>query len=1044
LAPFALRRIAWTFVALSLITAPTWAVDGGLIAFVTQRDGNGEIYTMAPDGSEQTSITHNAGEDTDPVWSPDGERIAFISNRSGAPDIYTMDADGANVERLTNDGASENHVRWAPDGSKIAFLDGPPNRHNPSVITVIDLGSGLRHTVTPAVGFSWSPDGTRFAYATRRTDLLPPVDGVVMIDADGDNLLTLSERTLGINIGGYRHTTPIWTPDGGRVLYSLNLTRSLERLISVETTSATPDGVLRAHPTWGSPVSISADGRFVASVTLYRDPLYGSTLEVHATDGSASHVLGQVWYDFVVSWAPDGSALVRTEDGDIYIHSSDGQLRERLTVEGGRTPAWQPTAREPLAAFPTLKVVSPGEDEELPASATSHELLIRMADHSGAWQWRLDSPFPAAGPGGGTTVAGGLSATITGLQAGRHHAIYIAPVTPTGELLQPAFVAVGRFRVAYPDPSPDLSDSYIAFEGEDGLFAVRPDGDDMRRLTTTDGYRDTHPTWSPDGARIAFASDREGQMDIYVLARGNVGPTRMTTHASNDFDPAWSPDGTRIAFTSARDGHDEVYLIDVADGSVARLTRTEHGAEEADWAPDGSSIAVSYGPEGWHRANLGLVDPATGGITDLGAVGDVGRPAWNPLGAPILYARDITYPGSFAYTMNPDGAEQTSLGRSLPPRYLDWSPDGAMVVFYGDGGLVLSRPNGEQKTPIDGVNAEYATPAWSPVGAVPPDGAELVTSVDDPVEIADGVTLSAGLTTLTLSSTLTDLAVDGLSLSDGPSSVMVSDLIRAGATLCLQLSGTATVGVVGESGRVIGGSDFALVGPGEYVVNFPRPVTLAATGSALHAPTRGGESMGGASEAWAFVVIPRVRDGSHVPLGARVRVAGPGGLATTLDVADEIQRVVAWVGTPRNPVVRVGTPIRVALETTGGYRLGDATTTRVTADDLRRAFAIVDIETRADATRLLPNYPNPFNPETWIPFELREASEVSITVYDARGSVVRTLHLGARLSGFHVGRADAAYWDGRNYLGEPVSSGVYAYELRAGTHRTTRRLVVAR
>ncbi len=94
------------------------------------------------------------------------------------------------------------------------------------------------------------------------------------------------------------------------------------------------------------------------------------------------------------------------------------------------------------------------------------------------------------------------------------------------------------------------------------------------------------------------------------------------------------------------------------------------------------------------------------------------------------------------------------------------------------------------------------------------------------------------------------------------------------------------------------------------------------------------------------------------------------------------------------------------------------------------------------ATRLMPNYPNPFNPETWIPFELSDAAEVTVRVYGQDGSVIRTLDLGYRAEGYYTTGGDAAYWDGRNESGEQVASGVYLYELQAGDYRAMRRMVI--
>ena len=95
-------------------------------------------------------------------------------------------------------------------------------------------------------------------------------------------------------------------------------------------------------------------------------------------------------------------------------------------------------------------------------------------------------------------------------------------------------------------------------------------------------------------------------------------------------------------------------------------------------------------------------------------------------------------------------------------------------------------------------------------------------------------------------------------------------------------------------------------------------------------------------------------------------------------------------------------------------------------------------------TKLLPNYPNPFNPETWIPYQLAEAAYVKIHIYDVAGYLVRTLDLGTKPAGNYMSREQAAYWDGRNDMGEGVSSGVYFYTLVVGDYQTTRRMIVAR
>ena len=93
-------------------------------------------------------------------------------------------------------------------------------------------------------------------------------------------------------------------------------------------------------------------------------------------------------------------------------------------------------------------------------------------------------------------------------------------------------------------------------------------------------------------------------------------------------------------------------------------------------------------------------------------------------------------------------------------------------------------------------------------------------------------------------------------------------------------------------------------------------------------------------------------------------------------------------------------------------------------------------------TTLLANYPNPFNPETWIPYHLAESAEVTLRIYAINGTLVRTLDLGHQPAGRYQARSQAAYWDGRNEMGESVASGVYFYTLTAGDFTATRKMLI--
>ena len=90
----------------------------------------------------------------------------------------------------------------------------------------------------------------------------------------------------------------------------------------------------------------------------------------------------------------------------------------------------------------------------------------------------------------------------------------------------------------------------------------------------------------------------------------------------------------------------------------------------------------------------------------------------------------------------------------------------------------------------------------------------------------------------------------------------------------------------------------------------------------------------------------------------------------------------------------------------------------------------------------MANFPNPFNPETWIPYQLAKDAEVTVTIYAPNGQVVRRLALEHQSAGAYQSRSRAAYWDGRNEFGEPVASGVYFYTLTAGDFSATRKMLI--
>ena len=181
--------------------------------------------------------------------------------------------------------------------------------------------------------------------------------------------------------------------------------------------------------------------------------------------------------------------------------------------------------------------------------------------------------------------------------------------------------------------------------------------------------------------------------------------------------------------------------------------------------------------------------------------------------------------------------------------------------------------------------------------------------------------------------------------------------------------------------------------------------------------------------------------GQTTPSDSRVDLNADG-IVTIVDLV----QVAQHLGQSRDPAApaHIVAPKGLAYETVEGW-LNRARA----ADDGSQPFlqGITNLERLLlliipKKTALLHNYPNPFNPETWIPYHLAEPAEVTLTLYTADGKVVRTLALGHQPAGFYQSRSRAAYWDGRNEVGERVASGVYFYTLTAGDFAATRKMLI--
>ncbi|HEY9402666.1 MAG TPA: Calx-beta domain-containing protein [Pyrinomonadaceae bacterium] len=205
----------------------------------------------------------------------------------------------------------------------------------------------------------------------------------------------------------------------------------------------------------------------------------------------------------------------------------------------------------------------------------------------------------------------------------------------------------------------------------------------------------------PRRGRIAFASDRDGNFEIYVMSADGGGLTRITDNAADDLSPVWSADGNRLAFVSYRDGNAEIYAINSDGSNLARLT--DNPADDLDpaWSPDGARIAFTSGRDNTDEIYVMNADGSSPVNLSNNREGDDVQPAWSPTGTSIAFAsnRDENYE---IYVMNADGGNQRNLTNNpATDSNPTWSP--MRITFQSDRDSPPNEP--ETNFEIYSINA---------------------------------------------------------------------------------------------------------------------------------------------------------------------------------------------------------------------------------------------------------------------------------------------------------------------------------------------------
>jgi Tol biopolymer transport system component len=262
-------------------------------------------------------------------------------------------------------------------------------------------------------------------------------------------------------------------------------------------------------------------------------------------------------------------------------------------------------------------------------------------------------------------------------------------------------------------------------DGDYAIYGMSADGGGEERLTEESGdpatpaglFFQIEPAWSPDGTRIAFASKREGNFDIYVMSADGSETVRLTSTPEDDSHPSWSDDGERIVFSRGAPG--DLWIMN-ADGSEARALLRDGAADtQPTWSPDGALIAFTRRQPGTSIRELWLMQPDGSGVrplTTLQAVSD--DPGWAPDSATIAFATNVLNNQFDVYTVAVDGGRPrrvtvTSVDSFEPA----WSPDGTAIAYSEEGAIHAKQVGSEtspEATQLTDPAGNDSSPAWRP------------------------------------------------------------------------------------------------------------------------------------------------------------------------------------------------------------------------------------------------------------------------------------------------------------------------------------------
>ena len=791
-----------------------------------------------------------------------------------------------------------------------------------------------------------------------------------------------------------------------------------------------PDGAkARIGKGEANDIALSPDGTQLAVATGIGVWLYnaGTGAEIALLTGHTDRVTA-------IAYSPNGDTLASMSGRDILLwNPTSQQQKATFEDEGGHSLAYSPNGQ-------MLAVGRWEEVRVLNARTGDLKFALPYPEQAGVDLIAISS--------NGKTLAGSayrssdeVKIYVWNIRTGKHlrtistqaHEIHTLAFSPTVNVLASGYFHVDRIDFWNPGTGKKLTTIQMWSESlaysPDGKKLAVGHGGGIRLLNANTGQVQQTLSGHKNGVDpIVFSSDGSmlvsGSWDGTIrLWNASTGSHRLTIEGHFRFrSVTLSPNGKTIATTS----DDGIFFWNASNGKFTKVF--DVGARDNNliaYSPDAKTLAIQQWDNG---PQIQLLNANTGSVKKtLRHQGDAHVIAFSPDGKMLAS-------GSWDGTIQLWNASTGKLQKTLTEHTqeitsLAFSPGSKVLASGSWDGTVRLWNTGTGKLQKTISQAGRASVAFSP------DGKVLASGGWPEIQLlnAQNGQLKQSI----------DGAVESLAYSrDGKT-------LASGGWRRIQLWNAST----GELQR-------SLTGPGEWthwLAFDPNGNTLVSRDggetifiwdmNALPEPIAEDVNLDGIVDVEDLVTVAS-SFGKSVTKGTYPNPdVNADGVVNRQDVLRVITMLEAAAGAPsvslqRLPVFTADTLQYWINRAKQLNNTDDAFQTGIRVLEELLATLMADTQATPTETVLLANYPNPFNPETWIPYHLANASDVEITIFDARGSVVRMLTLGHRTAGYYTSRSRAAYWDGKNEVGESVASGVYFYTLSAGDFTATRKMII--